>query len=713
MKDAAARIDEMMVQSAQAVDLARLVSFAVLVEPALLRETRLSLLPRVDAGAEADLWFGPLVQTRSRDGIVLFPAVAEMLRNELRAEQAEETWRITERLHDYLPPAIKLEEKLNWLSMNLQDNAREISELFQPVLTALIGQNQSDVANWAGRALPRMSPAVRASEGAAMLAAATDLRLGRSWTLAEHLRGGHIPDWFVSILPDDLANVELGITVTSSEIVFDPTPATNSQRIRLPATDPRVMQISSKGVSQIVFVDAKASRSVPISIDDGPVVLTAINGKAFTLERESAPIEPESPRPERIRFGDVTFFSMEVLRARRGDCLILHYGTADDPHLILIDGGPSGVYKPNLRPRLAQLHAAHGLAEYEPLPVDVVMVCGVNDAHIHGILELSKEQLGGASDLRISVENLWHNSLDDLLATPPGQLVADFGVPDPGGEDKYEQTVEVFASIPEGRTLRDNAKRLGWVLNHEFNGRLIVATNASEPFMLGALKVAVVGPMESELIAFQARDKWLREQGKSMPRAALAAFADASLHLSSIVVLAEVANKSMLLTGEARCDKILEGLELVHVLAPGGTRHINILKVPRQGSDNHMEAIFFKRLLADHYIFSGDGEDGNPERTMLQMLLDARGSDDDYSIHFTYPIDEIDEARQMDWKKKQARKMIHSANTPVRKDWSHAEHSLATFFQRNPKLAKKVKIVDERRPHIIDLLDRVMPGGSS
>ena len=36
-------------------------------------------------------------------------------------------------------------------------------------------------------------------------------------------------------------------------------------------------------------------------------------------------------------------FSLEVVRARKGDCLLLHYGTEKQPRLGLIDGGPSGV----------------------------------------------------------------------------------------------------------------------------------------------------------------------------------------------------------------------------------------------------------------------------------------------------------------------------------------------------------------------------------
>src|SRR5262245_14691442 len=47
------------------VDLARYLSLAAWIEPALLRKARLTFLPRSDAGLEADLWFSPLVQSRS------------------------------------------------------------------------------------------------------------------------------------------------------------------------------------------------------------------------------------------------------------------------------------------------------------------------------------------------------------------------------------------------------------------------------------------------------------------------------------------------------------------------------------------------------------------------------------------------------------------------------------------------------------------------
>lgn len=286
MQDSVDRIDQMTAQNPDAVDLARLLSFAVLIEPALLRATRLELLPRVDAGAEADLWFGPLVQTRSRDGIVLYPEVAELLRSSLQDKQANQSWRITESLHEYLSPAVKLEERLNWLSTKAEANAQKIGLLLQSALSALLVEKRSGVANWASRALPRLPPVVRGSEEAAMLAAASDLRMGRTWTLSEHLPGVRIPPWFSEILPDNFPDAELGISLTVLGITFDPTPAAGAERIRVPATDPRVVQLLAGGESRVIFVDAKTPRSVPLSLDGGPIELTTIAGYGFTIERD-------------------------------------------------------------------------------------------------------------------------------------------------------------------------------------------------------------------------------------------------------------------------------------------------------------------------------------------------------------------------------------------------------------------------------------------
>ncbi len=429
-------------------------------------------------------------------------------------------------------------------------------------------------------------------------------------------------------------------------------------------------------------------------------------------------------------------FSLDVRRARKGDCLLLHYGSKTDPHLILIDGGPSGVYTPHLKPRLVEIHKKRGLEEQAPLPVDIVMVSHVDDDHIKGILELTREQCGGTPDVRLRVGTLWHNSFDDILDTPvsrkaeagtasvgemgdgdaeneefdAGSVLASVGAGVLTGDVKVEdesgfQAAQVLASIPQGRQLRDDAKVLGWKVNRQFNGKLIQAGDDSEPFPLGdGPTMAVAGPMQPELSALQkAHDKWLRERkkkNKKSPEATLAAFVDASVaNLSSIVVLAEFKKKRILLTGDARGDKILEGMEMVGLLKKGGKMHVDVLKVPHHGSQHTMETVFFDRVTADHYVFSGNGEHGNPDRETLEMLFEARGPQG-YTMHLTYPIAEIDEARKKGWKH-QAGEGKHRSEK-----WSDKKHSLGSLLkQHGLEEDKDYKIVPKTGHHVIDLLD--------
>ena len=122
-------------------------------------------------------------------------------------------------------------------------------------------------------------------------------------------------------------------------------------------------------------------------------------------------------------------FSLEVRRARKGDCLLLHFGSKDDPGLVMIDGGPKKVYKPHLRPRLQEMKTTRGLADEESLPVDLLMVSHVDDDHIQGILELTSELIEAQREHQpplVQVLSFWHNSFDDIIGHKPEELTAAF-----------------------------------------------------------------------------------------------------------------------------------------------------------------------------------------------------------------------------------------------------------------------------------------------
>jgi hypothetical protein len=434
-------------------------------------------------------------------------------------------------------------------------------------------------------------------------------------------------------------------------------------------------------------------------------------------------------------------FSLEVRRARKGDCLLLHFGENHDPGLIIIDGGPKNVYKPHLKPRLEQIRTIRGLSNQDSLPVDLLMISHVDDDHIQGVLDLTREMIEAHEEQKpqlLRVLSFWHNSFDDIIGNKPEELTAAFrshfgaaaasgGLPadatidldDESGELTEEIVVDnlkVLASIEQGYRLRIDAEKLDFPRNPEFDGKLIIAAKDAESIDMGrGLTFTVAGPMKREVEALRKKhDQWLRDlkdKGKSPP-AALAAYVDKSVpNLSSLVLLAESGGKRILLTGDARGDKIIEGLQLVGLLREGddSTMHVDLLKVPHHGSSNNLERAFFKRITADHYVFSGNGEHGNPERKALEMLFDARGRAK-FTVHLTYPVKDIDEERTDDWKKEQNKEKNRKKKEPatkVRPNWSPKMHGLEALFAERHVPDVKISIVHPDAPHVINLLDLV------
>ena len=421
------------------------------------------------------------------------------------------------------------------------------------------------------------------------------------------------------------------------------------------------------------------------------------------------------------------FFSLDVRRARKGDCLVLHYGSKTNPGLGLIDGGPSQVYGPQLKPRLQEIRKLRKLGPDDPLPVDFMMVSHIDDDHINGILELTKELLeakAARKPLPLKINGVWHNTFDDIIGNSPKELTAavtaQFGTASLSGEPDVDgidpDAAKVLASVGQGFRLRDDIRGLKLRINPEFDGKLVIAKKKGKPIDMGkGLKFTVIGPMQDEVLDLQKdHDTFLKKKEKEKGTASLlAAFTDNSVaNLSSLVVLAEVGKKRILFTGDARGVKVLEGLELVGLLKNDGksTMHVDVFKAPHHGSDRNANPVLFRRVTADHYVFSGNGEHGNPERATLQMLFDARGDKDDFTIHITYPIDEIDVGRKADWEKEQGKEKAKKKTNPnvkVRANWSAKKNGLTSFFAAHKKFAEKVVIVPEGEPHVINLLDDV------
>jgi hypothetical protein len=346
---------------------------------------------------------------------------------------------------------------------------------------------------------------------------------------------------------------------------------------------------------------------------------------------------------------NLMIFTLEALQAKHGDSLLLHYGKPTAPKLIVIDGGPSGVYKGSLRPRLAAIKEAR--SPNAPFSIRMLMVSHLDDDHINGVLAFLNELVDrreAGEELPYDILTLWHNSFDDIVGNESEEMLAALsaalkpvssggalaaGVPlsRPGGA--------IGVSVPQGREVRNNAKLLALSINDPFDTLVAAPGTGKKTVTIGdGLKFTVIGPIKNRIEELQI--EWnavLQKKGLAKDQdgqALAAAFLDESVfNLSSIVVLAEAGGKKMLLTGDARGDDVLKGLKSAGLLK-SGPLHVDLLKLPHHGSDRNVETDFFRQITADHYVVSADGRHGNPEVSTLQMISEARGKAK-YTVHLT------------------------------------------------------------------------------
>jgi hypothetical protein len=316
-------------------------------------------------------------------------------------------------------------------------------------------------------------------------------------------------------------------------------------------------------------------------------------------------------------------FTLEPLQAQQGDSLVLHFGPTDAPKFIVVDGGPGGTWNASLRPRLEELRTRW--APEGALPIEIVMVSHIDDDHIHGVLDFTSDLVDARTSptpAPFDLHSLWHNSFNDVVGDDEAHLTA------PAAAGAASVSSFVLASVGQGRRLRDNANALQLSVNQ---GNPLMLAGATANFDAG-LELKVVGPLHDEIVALQ-RDWDKHVKAKPQPAAAVAEFLDESVYnLSSIVVLATMNGRTMLLTGDARGDLILDGLEQAGIATP--SVHVDVLKLPHHGSIRNVAQEFFDRITADHYVISANGRDGNPESETLDLIAAARG-EEPFTIYLT------------------------------------------------------------------------------
>lgn len=316
-------------------------------------------------------------------------------------------------------------------------------------------------------------------------------------------------------------------------------------------------------------------------------------------------------------------FKLHVIQAQFGDSLLLQFGTPKKARYVLIDGGPPGNYEADLQAALAEIVGAGG-------KLDLVALSHVDNDHIVGILDLfaaMEDDHASERPPRMQVAQLWHNSFARSL-DPSGEILQRLqSIMEMGGAANIAMplTTDAFYGVREGNRLRLMAQKLKVAANRGFANDLILVETAKQGISFGPLEFRIAGPNKANLKALQT--EWLEWLAKTAEKIAsnpaTAAMADRSIpNLSSIVLLATCNGKAVLLTGDARGDHILAGLNTAK-LAKRGKFHVDVLKVQHHGSDRNATREFFKSVTADTYVLSANGKYGNPDLATLQWIVES------------------------------------------------------------------------------------------
>ncbi len=332
----------------------------------------------------------------------------------------------------------------------------------------------------------------------------------------------------------------------------------------------------------------------------------------------------------------------EALNAKYGDSLVLRYDDGGERRLWVIDGGPPGVFKDSLQPRLEELRG-----DDEALRVDLAMVSHIDADHIAGMVQMTHQLVRSKDQGKLpwlDIRRFWHNGFHEIVGGgsvagigPAAaaaslaaandnlqEIAAKFGITSTAGQ-------LVLASVGQGIDLLADIHSLEIPLNDPMGGR--ITAPHSEAFE-GA-KITFLGPLKQRLDAL--KQAWAEATTAGDVTRLVGLFSDkvdtSVTNLSSISMLVEIGKRKILLTGDARGDDVVEGWK-AGGRDPDAPFAIDILKVPHHGSDRNLSEKFLNLFPADHYVISADGRYGNPDLATLTGMAQTLGNRE-YVVHLT------------------------------------------------------------------------------
>ena len=300
---------------------------------------------------------------------------------------------------------------------------------------------------------------------------------------------------------------------------------------------------------------------------------------------------------------------LTALPARQGDALWIRWGDEAEPHQMIIDMGTEQIGK-KVRERLLALPVSQRV-------IDLLVITHVDRDHIGGVLTCLAEAdpIPG-----LVIKDIWFNGYQHLK----GQNIT------PTAEHSSLESM----GAAQGERLSSWLRRQTW--NQAFDGNQIARTPGeaiNKVVMHDGLSMSVVGPTPELLRDFI--DKWENEVAKALKKGSLDEVSPGLESMgpkhppellthddlrilanspetedgshangSSIALLLQYKGKSLLLSGDAFHDTLIEGIESV---SPDTPLKLDVFKLPHHGSKNNISKKLVESVECDLWLISSDG----------------------------------------------------------------------------------------------------------
>lgn len=363
-------------------------------------------------------------------------------------------------------------------------------------------------------------------------------------------------------------------------------------------------------------------------------------------------------------------FRIDMLPAAHGDCLWLEFGDTGSPRRVLIDGGTSHTYK-HLFERLNRLAPTDRHFE-------LFVITHIDADHIEGAIRLLRD----AANLGVTFARIWFNGQAQLDKVPKvgqmlgavqgeylsllitdleeasGKPLLNVGLGDPGdfvgvvGEPLVLPHIELAGGLsltvlsPDIQRLRNLALEWDKVLA-EFDigqgsdGDAIFRHKLQQAKRLRGMTEPATGrgapePEEEPDDAPALEPK--RSRGPMLGDSDRSLGSDTSpANGSSIALLAEHADGSALLSGDAFAPVLAASIQ--QLLADRGKSRLKIdaFKLPHHGSAANLSLELLELLSAKHYLISTNGASfGHPHDLTIDTLIEHHNGRGKPQLHFNY-----------------------------------------------------------------------------